>query len=310
MTELAATNLSPAAAADQLFSMAQHHAPLGARIPVAYLSRSAFEVAKRMVGLEVRVAVGHQAASGDDAGTILGLLPTSSATPQDGLVVIGAHHDHVGSNADGVIWNGADDNASGVVGLLALVEHFQRQGFGLDRDILFVAFSGEERGLLGSFDLFASGRLDPESVHLMLNLDMIGRAGSGRIAAIGVGSSPPLLQMAKRHAEDSPLDVVFDDETMFDRSDHLPFYLLGIPVLFLNSGEHADYHTPQDLWDRVDLPALRQILLYASALLEEAAGHPTELPFHDYLRRRSARFGSPPRTALPWPIPFRQRLDY
>lgn len=334
---LRSANLTAQQAADLLFVRAQNQTALGVHIPVGYLSPTLAQLALAQTdvdldtwvqavspdgqvahgppelvscGMVATLEVRHQPELTRAAPNILGFLPGREPAEETPFLVIGAHFDHVGRNGEGEIWNGADDNASGVLGMLALAAYFGLPEHRLDRGILFVAFSGEEGGMRGSFDLFAQGQLKPEDVHMMLNLDMIGRAGDGKLAVLGADSSPVLRGIADELAADSALQLLFEDDSLFDRSDHLPFYLLGIPVLFLNTGVHADYHTPGDTWDRVDLHHVQRILAYVAAVLVEACASASPMPFHDYQQRRTARFGSPPLLDLPWPVPFRQRLDY
>lgn len=169
-------------------------------------------------------------------------------------VVLGAHYDHLGFNRVSddsiVIYNGADDNASGTALLLELaryLSHYYGQGAGEDdhrRSVLFQAFGAEERGLLGSRHFMAYPTVPHDSIVAMVNLDMVGRLTNDVLIVGGSGSSP--LWIGLLHSvNDQDLIYAYDDSGLH-RSDQYPFLLANIPVLYFATGRHADYHQPSD----------------------------------------------------------------
>jgi hypothetical protein len=186
---------------------------------------------------------------------VLGMVPGRTAE----YIVIGAHYDHLGLGNEsslapsqiGQVHPGADDNASGTAGLLELARMFAVRRNVLPRGILFVAFAGEEIGLLGSSEWVNKPTLPIKDAVAMINMDMIGRVTKSKlyIGGIGTGSTfePLLKEAAGKHA--FQIDYSQDG---YSSSDHTSFAAKGIPVLFFFSGLHSDYHKPSDTWDRVE----------------------------------------------------------
>jgi Zn-dependent M28 family amino/carboxypeptidase len=175
-------------------------------------------------------------------------------------LVIGAHFDHLGVGfpvAGDSIYNGADDNASGTTAVLELAEAFATLDTPPRRSILFVFFSAEERGLLGSRHFVTTPEAPMGDVAAMINLDMIGRNWTDTVAAVYQLNSD-IFERATRVAEARPelgMNLLTDPwpgENLVNRSDQAPFIPYGIPVLFLTSGLHVDYHRPSDEADRLD----------------------------------------------------------
>lgn len=175
-------------------------------------------------------------------------------------LVIGAHFDHLGVGfpaAGDSIYNGADDNGSGTSAVLELAEAFASLDTPPRRSILFVFFSAEERGLLGSRHFVTTPEAPMGDVAAMINLDMIGRNWTDTVAAVYQLDSD-IFARATRVAEAHPelgMNLLTDPwpgENLVNRSDQAPFIPYGIPVLFLTSGLHVDYHRPTDEPDRLD----------------------------------------------------------
>ncbi len=329
--ELQETNFTAEDAANQFYMELQFDWPLGTRIPVAYVStrvvEEVFQAADRdpaawvkevdasgaadsfSTDLEVSLSIKRQK-PGLEGTNVLGLLPGSDPELSDEFIVVGAHYDHVGKNDKGEIWNGADDNASGTAGMLALARVFSKSEPAPRRSILFVAFSGEELGLVGSSWFLADGRIRAEDIAAMVNLDMIGRSMNKSVHAVGTKSSPALRSLVERAAEGLDLQVGFDHEEFFDRSDQASFYYNRIPIVFLNTDEHEDYHKPTDTWDKIDFEDAASITLLAQRIIQTLACMNEPPPFRDGYHRLQEWFGKPIRLAVPFPIPFNQRLDY
>ncbi len=194
---------------------------------------------------------------------VLGLLePGGSVTTGSAdaaavkdTVIVGAHYDHVGlghfgslagGGANGKIHNGADDNASGTTSMLEIAEYLTSRKADLKRRVLFIAFSGEELGLLGSKHYVREPRVPLADCHAMLNLDMVGRMEKNRVFVGGTGTSPIWPEMIERLNK----TVGKFDLTSWPGgkapSDHASFYEANMPVLFFFTGLHGDYHRPSD----------------------------------------------------------------
>ncbi|MBK9257379.1 MAG: M20/M25/M40 family metallo-hydrolase [Saprospiraceae bacterium] len=166
-------------------------------------------------------------------------------------IVLGAHYDHLGYGDHGslhtgerAIHNGADDNASGVTGLLYLAESLKKSKL-KNNNYLFIAFSGEEKGLLGSNYFINNPTIDFKTINYFLNMDMIGRLkAESKLAVSGIGTSPafePVIDTIKY-----PNLSVKKEMSGSGPSDHMSFYMSGIPVLAFFTGQHEDYHKPSD----------------------------------------------------------------
>lgn len=191
---------------------------------------------------------------------VIARLPGSDPLLRAEHLVIGAHFDHIGVGgpiAGDSIFNGADDNGSGTSAVLELAEAFADLDVAPARSILFVLFSGEERGLLGSKYYTSSEEAPIGDVVAMINLDMIGRNWTDTVAAVFQLDSD-IFERADRVAAAHPeldMNLLTDPwpgENLVARSDQAPFLQYGIPVLFLTSGLHEDYHRRSDEADRLN----------------------------------------------------------
>lgn len=201
------------------------------------------------------------------AANVVGLLP---GTDPGRAVVVGAHYDHLGRRAsDGAIYPGADDNASGTAVLLALARAIAEAG-GVPRTLVFAAFAGEELGLLGSTRYVRQPPVPLERTALMINLDMVGRLREGRLHVGGVDSARGLRPLVEQAAAGLGLDLRLRGDP-WAPSDHTSFYAAGVPVVFLSTGVHADYHRPGDTWDRVNASGLATVTAFAARLTGAAA---------------------------------------
>lgn len=191
-------------------------------------------------------------------------------------IIIGAHYDHIGTAhlfdgkyPEGQIHNGADDNASGVAGLLEFIRYYVQNGQKEKFNFLFIAFGGEEMGLQGSKYYVAHPVFPLEKVHFMLNMDMIGRYNAER--GIGIGgyaSAEEWPAVFKDVAQ--PGIKYFTDGAGKGPSDHHNFYISGVPVIFLHTGPHEDYHKPTDDADKVLVKEEAEILKLAIQLIDNA----------------------------------------
>ena len=196
---------------------------------------------------------------------------------EDRVVVVGAHHDHIGSfaaagDAD-TIYNGADDNASGVSGVLELAQAFGRSRGKPRTSVIFATFSGEEEYLLGSQALAASPLLATMTVTFMLNLDMIGRNPGDPVEIYGSTDDTELRGMLETSSRAMGLTLEYPgDMPESMSSDHASFQARGVRALFFHTGLHDDYHGLDDEADRLDYPHMERVVRLAWRLIRERAG--------------------------------------
>jgi hypothetical protein len=206
-------------------------------------------------------------------------------------VIIGAHFDHLGYGEDGnsldrnnkQIHNGADDNASGVAGMIELARLLQQSSL-KQNNYLFLAFSGEELGLQGSKYFVQHPTIDMSTVNYMVNLDMIGRMNEAdhTVTVGGFGTSPSWTFFysltGKKGLDNGSMSFKFDSSGT-GPSDHTSFYLKGIPVLFYFTGIHTDYHKPSDDFNKINYPGELAVLKHIYSVIELAGRENTKLVF-------------------------------
>ncbi|HEX8633210.1 MAG TPA: M20/M25/M40 family metallo-hydrolase [Pyrinomonadaceae bacterium] len=264
----------------------------GASKPVV---RHSFAAPLRNIAFAINTEIVRREAP---AANVVGILEGSDAKLKHEVVVIGAHYDHLGRGGqgslaarEGEIHHGADDNASGVAGLLELARTFARERKSVRRTMIFIAFGGEEEGLLGSSYYVRNPSRPLAQTVAMINLDMIGRMNGNRLMVGGVGTSAEWkqwlakanhglhLNVAAARGASSPEEEVkagnypvvtgsnggtiatvapagrfalTTTEDGFGPSDHASFYARQTPVLFFWTGTHEDYHKPSDTADRIN----------------------------------------------------------
>ena len=203
------------------------------------------------------------------AKNVLGVLP--GAGDADDYVVVGGHYDHVGNTVPNrstddrpQIHNGADDNASGTAGLIELARVLAQDR--PRRSVLFIAFSAEERGLLGSKHFVDAPTVPLEQIRTMINFDMIGRLAreddDTEYTVFGIPTAREFDDLVKRSAEEFGLEYSAPSTRarIFGASDHYPFYRKNIPVLFATTGLHPQYHRPDDDWPLIDAEGATRVL--------------------------------------------------
>lgn len=212
------------------------------------------------------------------SSNVVGLLDGSDPVLKDEFVIIGAHMDHLGlggpqslaqSRTPG-IHHGADDNASGTAGVMELADYFASQPVKPKRSLVFICFSGEELGLLGSAHYTKDPLVPLEKTVAMLNMDMIGRMQSNKLVVVGTGSSPSwtgLIDELNRAAN----FAVSKSESGFGASDQQSFYLKKIPVLFFFTGLHADYHKPSDTAEKINYADQARVVDFVARCAQKIA---------------------------------------
>lgn len=189
-------------------------------------------------------------------------------------IVVGAHYDHLGYGnefslfkGDSAIHNGADDNASGVAAMLKLANSLKNgQHVYTKYNYVFMAFSGEEYGLIGSNHFCKNPTIELSNVSCMLNFDMVGRMKEDKsLAVYGTGTSPSWNDVINLSNSDN-FRLIFE-ESGVGPSDHTSFYLMDIPVLHFFTGQHEDYHKPSDDVSRINFEGLKDVTEFVERII-------------------------------------------
>jgi aminopeptidase YwaD len=244
-----------------------------ASIPVIFAKNLAYKLlmdgtkpkADITVELKKVEALGHN---------IIGYVDNKSAN----TIVIGAHYDHLGYGDEGSLYrgtkaihNGADDNASGDAALIELAR-ILKKSTDKSNNYLFIAFSGEEKGLLGSNYFVKHPTIDLKKVNCMINMDMVGRLKKDEktLQVLGVGTSPAWKDVVEKINVDSV--KMKESESGVGPSDHTSFYLADIPVLHFFTGSHEDYHKPSDDEDKINYPGEISVMKIILQVIHELNG--------------------------------------
>jgi len=224
------------------------------------------------------VPLGSVAKPKAPAGTgrnVIGVLHGTDPRLRQEYIVVGAHYDHLGYGDFGSlspegrrIHNGADDNASGVAVLLETAERLSQQRPA--RSVLFVAFSGEESGLLGSMHFVEQPPVPLGQLKGMLNLDMVGRLRQGGLIVYGIGTATEWEGIVTRASTAAGVKPGLESDG-YGASDHTSFYLKDIPVLHFFTNTHDEYHRPEDDWQLIDGDGLERVATIFTAVTREVA---------------------------------------
>jgi len=211
-----------------------------------------------------------------EVANVIGVLEGEGPHKEE-TIVIGAHYDHLGFGGDGSltpgvheVHNGADDNASGTTALLELARRFGTSKQKPKRRLVFIAFTGEERGLLGSAEYVKQPLFPLEKTVAMFNMDMVGRLEDDKLTVFGTGTASVWVPLLEKLALPQKLEVVKKPEG-FGPSDHSSFYARKIPVLHLFTGTHNDYHRPSDDWEKVNLDGMERIVNLLEGIVSDTA---------------------------------------
>jgi hypothetical protein len=215
----------------------------------------------------------HETAGGEPriGKNVVGFLDNGAAN----TVVIGAHYDHLGYGLPGAslhvgepeIHNGADDNASGIASMLFLADYLKKSNL-KKNNYLFIAFSAEELGLIGSKKFADNPSFDLANVNYMLNMDMVGRLNEEKVLAInGAGTSPTWKdELAKINVAGIKIKTT---DSGVGPSDHTSFYLKDMPVLHFFTGQHTDYHKPTDDSELVNYQGIYDVSMFIATLIAD-----------------------------------------
>jgi len=232
---------------------------------------------------------------------VVAMIPGTDDKLKNEYVVLGGHYDHLGMGGPGsgsravdtvAVHNGADDNASGVAAVIQLAEKISSTKTN-KRSIIFVAFGAEEMGLVGSKAFTAKPPVQSEKMIAMFNFDMVGRLDSAT-EALSIGGTKTSKETEQLLNDLNPgFQLAFSGEGV-GPSDHASFYLQNIPVFFISTGAHSDYHTPQDDAELINFEGAKKVTDYAFTLVENVANRDTALTFQEagakFQRSRGGRF--------------------
>lgn len=205
-----------------------------------------------------------------------GIIEGSDEKLKNEYIVIGAHFDHLGWGQTGSLYRGeetlihygADDNASGTTGMIELANYFSSKRNELKRSLIFIGFSGEELGLIGSNYFVNNSPVPLENIITMINMDMIGRMNEeNNLMVYGSGTSDNWINLLNDFNNNYNFNLTFHKEG-YGPSDHSSFYAKEIPVLFYFTGTHSDYHRPSDTWDKIEYEKLSRLLYYVSDMVQ------------------------------------------
>ena len=215
------------------------------------------------------------------------------APNKDETIVVGGHYDHLGygfygslaPTRRGEIHNGADDNATGTIAVVELARRFAAAKTKPKRRLVFIAFSGEERGLLGSYYYCRNQPLFPlEKTVAMINYDMIGQMRNNNLTIFGGTSGEGLPDVLREVGKDSKLNLNLVPGG-FAGSDHLPFNAKKIPNMFLHTGTGSGlYHTPDDDFETINVEGMADVIDYSEDLIGQLAGLEKKLEYKSATR--------------------------
>lgn len=225
---------------------------------------------------------------------VIGLLKVNDSEEH---LIVGGHFDHLGYGGIGSgslapdlneIHNGADDNASGTSAMIETARELNYYKKILKRNVLFMGFSGEEMGVLGSAHYIKYPSLPLTQAVAMINFDMVGRLTDQTLTIQGTGTSSQWESIITKHNSDSTFKIKFVKDG-YGPSDHSSFYGAGIPVLFFFTGLHDNYHRPSDDADKINSEGIAQIVSFASKLAFEID---TSSQRPDYIKTQAPQQGT------------------
>jgi hypothetical protein len=253
-----------------------------AGVDLASIRNGAVPVARDIPQLQLGIELKETVTSSLAAPNTFGILEGTDSKLKNEYVVFSAHMDHIGitPGPGDSINNGADDDASGTVGVVELAEAFSQRGARPRRSLIFLTVSGEEKGLWGS-EYFASNPPVPvKQIVADINIDMIGRNWADTIVAIGkehsdLGTTLNRVNAAHPELRMTAIDDRWPEERFYFRSDHYNFARKGVPILFFFNGVHEDYHEVTDSPDKINSEKEARILKLLFYLGQEVANAPS-----------------------------------
>ncbi len=204
---------------------------------------------------------------------VIGMIPGTG----DGCIIVGAHYDHLGLSAQGSVYPGADDNASGVAALCDIAKTLAAEP-ARKRSIVFIAFSGEEEGMLGSLWYVEHPVLPLESTIAMINLDTVGRMEGRRLLVLSASTAVELPDAFRGINLEYGFDLAVPEKGPLG-SDHVPFVSKGVPAAHLFTGANADYHRTTDTPEKINYEGLREIAAFTAETVRFLADRDRRLTF-------------------------------
>jgi hypothetical protein len=244
----------------------------------------------------------HTDAGGKTIRNVIGVLRGRSPALRGEIIVVGAHYDHLGyggfgalddPDSTGKIHNGADDNASGTTALLEVARRLVTRR--PERTVLFIAFSGEELGDLGSGYYVAHPTVPMDSIYTMLNMDMVGRLRNAKLIVSGAATTkefPALLDSLNRSGGSDPRFDLRASGDGWGPSDHASFYAAKRPVLHFFTDLHGDYHRTTDDWDKINIVGLEEVADFVADAATTLADRRGPLTFVDVPPPQTSMGGS------------------
>ncbi|MBY0435183.1 MAG: M20/M25/M40 family metallo-hydrolase, partial [Cyclobacteriaceae bacterium] len=220
----------------------------------------------------------HGTGAEGTAYNVIGFLDNQATN----TIIIGAHYDHLGlgqegnsleANPQNKIHNGADDNASGVAGVIELARYFKSNGVKEKNNLLFICFSGEELGLYGSKYFTEHPTIDLTRADFMINMDMIGRLDTKNGLAVSGSGTSSVWETLLKKLSTTEVPIKTDSSGM-GPSDHTSFYLKNIPVLHFFTGSHSDYHKPSDDFEKINYDGEAKVLAIIIKVIEALDSEP------------------------------------
>ncbi|MFY9253720.1 MAG: M20/M25/M40 family metallo-hydrolase [Fuerstiella sp.] len=253
-----------------------------------FIDGSLKPVSQAMTGNKAEVNTDFSASS-VVATNLIGVIEGEGELANE-TIVVGGHYDHLGyggygsraQNRKGEIHNGADDNATGTAAVMEMVRRVAT-GPKPKRRIVFICFSGEERGLLGSKYYVSNPVFPLENTVAMLNYDMIGTLRNNKIEVNGVGTAAEFANIVAAADTVSPLDITIVEHP-FAGSDHLPFFQKEIPVMFCFTGVTPRYHTPDDDFETINVEGVVSVIDFTESLLRGIDALPAAPEFKNVVR--------------------------
>lgn len=230
---------------------------------------------------------------------VAGVLDGEGALANE-TVIVGAHYDHLGDGGPGslapwtkAIHNGADDNASGTAALLEVARQIVAQDLKPRRRIVFMAFSGEERGLLGSSYYVSNPPLPLERTVAMVNMDMVGRLKDNKLIISGTGTATSFESLIDETNKRFEFDIK-KDPGGYGPSDHASFYGKQIPVFHFFTGTHSDYHRPSDDVEKINVAGMRRIAAMVTDVVDQLATAETRPEYVEVKQKKREVSGDRP----------------
>ena len=309
--------------ADELMHLSYDQSPSQANIPVINITRkladSILSISKKPSAEELESTINKTKKSinfiiyekllveadiilqKENTKNVVAMIEGSDPVLKNEYIVIGAHYDHLGMGGAGsgsrmpdtvAIHNGADDNASGVAGVIELAQKLSSEKAKLKRSVIFVTFSAEEMGLLGSKYMAKHLPVKTEQIKAMINLDMIGRLSKTEPALTisGTGTSVETDSILKELITKTNIPLKYSPEG-YGPSDQASFYAENIPVFFLTTGAHEDYHTPFDDAYKINYDGEKQVLDYTYLLSLKLINIPKALTFKEAGPKSNGGYG-------------------